>query len=1424
MLLTYSGDGCGPAASATGLYTINQQATITSVTTPNPNPFCTGTNLVLTANGVSGGAGASVYTWSGPGISSTTGATNVSPVFTPTAAVGAYSVLLSFNGTGCNNATQSTGIYTVAPTPNATIASGAGTFCGSTTITATGGAGGTIYFEGTTSGGTSTAVPSASQVVTVTGTYYFRSQSVAGCWGNEGSVTVSINPVPTAAPTNNGYICNGGTVTLSANASNATVFVWSGSSITGSISTPTTTATPTTLSVYTLAVTDGSGNPGCFNQYTTTVTVNAAPTATASNNGYICAGGTVTLTATPANGATVFTWIGPAFGPALGMTVTATPTLTSTYTLTVTDGSGHPGCSPTTPYTTTVSVNATPSASPTNDGPICAGGTVDLFANPSGGATVFNWSGAGLIPVSSATITATPTLTATYTLTVSDGSTQPGCAPLTQYTTAVTVSPNPTLVNATSNSPICATSDLILTAVGGANVTGYSWSGPVAITNSLTANASVPGAGTDASGTYTVVVNNGAGSGCTAAYTTVATVNPLPAVFNVTGGGGYCSDDTGVHIGLSGSESGVNYQLYLGATGVATVSGTGTALDFGLQTSLGTYTVLATNAATFCTSNMNGSAIVSINPSPANTYSLTSSDTDYCFGGTGVIVSLSGSEEGVNYQLYLGSYPVGDDTAGTGSAISFGYETGAGDYLAVATNATTGCKSTLTGYVSIVIDSLPRLYSVTGGGGYCLGGAGIDIGLSGSDLGISYNLYNSVTGSLGIDTGTGSALDFGSQAAAGTVSVVATNNTTHCQSVMVGTPVISINPLPTVYNVSGGGTYCEGTGGINISLTASDTGVTYSLYNDASFVTSVMGTGTGVLSFGLQTAAGTYTVSALRAFTGCSAAMADSAVIVMNPAPTIYSVTGGGPYCSSDPGVALGLGGSDTGVTYTLYNLAVPVGTYTATGGSLSFGIFPAGSYSVSAAYNFTGCTSNMSGVRSITVNASPVVYSVTGGGIYCSGTATVPHVFLSSSDTGVNYSLYDDGTFVGTFTSSIPGAIIDFGSLAIAGTYTVSAANAISGCSSNMADSAVIDVITPVTPSVSVSTGMGDTSCLGSMVMFTASGVNTGGAPGYSWTVNGTVVSGATASTYSYVPANGDVVTGVMMSSAACAAPATVSASDTITVLSNAAPGVTISANPGSTVCANTIVTLTAMPAFGGALPTYTWQKNGVTVLSVSGAAYSYTPLDGDHVSVEMTSDYPCLISDTVSGDIRINVGADVVPVVEIVAIPGTSIHTGEIDTLIANVTSGGAVTYQWLVNHLAISGATNSIYTSTFNNNDSVTCQVTSTNGCALSGFNTISITVYPVGISSVGFGDANLRLVPNPNKGEFSISGTLGATIDDEVTMEITDMLGQVIYKDKVTAHGGVMDQKITLSNTLSNGMYILNLHSGNGNKVFHFVVEQ
>ncbi len=86
------------------------------------------------------------------------------------------------------------------------------------------------------------------------------------------------------------------------------------------------------------------------------------------------------------------------------------------------------------------------------------------------------------------------------------------------------------------------------------------------------------------------------------------------------------------------------------------------------------------------------------------------------------------------------------------------------------------------------------------------------------------------------------------------------------------------------------------------------------------------------------------------------------------------------------------------------------------------------------------------------------------------------------------------------------------------------------------------------------------------------------------------------------------------------------------------------------------------------------------------------------------------------------------------------------------------------------------------------------------------------------------ASINVLPNPNKGTFSVKGNLGTLSDEEVTMEVTDVLGQVIYKSKVTARGGRLNETLTLSNTLANGMYILNVHSTTESKVFHFVIEQ
>ncbi|MBL7782694.1 MAG: T9SS type A sorting domain-containing protein [Saprospiraceae bacterium] len=93
----------------------------------------------------------------------------------------------------------------------------------------------------------------------------------------------------------------------------------------------------------------------------------------------------------------------------------------------------------------------------------------------------------------------------------------------------------------------------------------------------------------------------------------VVTVNPSPAIFTVTGGGEVCTtDNIGVAIGLSGSESNVSYQLLLNGNPInAPVQGTGNPISFGTHLTVGTYTVTATATPGNCTAPMMGSAVVS---------------------------------------------------------------------------------------------------------------------------------------------------------------------------------------------------------------------------------------------------------------------------------------------------------------------------------------------------------------------------------------------------------------------------------------------------------------------------------------------------------------------------------------------------------------------------------------------------------------------------------------------------------------------------------------------------------------------------------------------------------------------------------------------------------------------------------------------
>src|SRR4028118_2318058 len=116
---------------------------------------------------------------------------------------------------------------------------------------------------------------------------------------------------------------------------------------------------------------------------------------------------------------------------------------------------------------------------------------------------------------------------------------------------------------------------------------------------------------------------------------------------------------------------------------------------------------------------------------------------------------------------------------------------------------------------------------------------------------------------------------------------------------MTGSATVAVIAAPTAYAVTGGGSYCTGGDGVAIGLDGSQTGVDYQLKNGTANVgTAVAGTGSPI-SFGNQTAAGTYTVVAIRirGTAHCTSNMTGSKTIAITAAPTAYAVTGGGSYC-----------------------------------------------------------------------------------------------------------------------------------------------------------------------------------------------------------------------------------------------------------------------------------------------------------------------------------------------------------------------------------------------------------------------------------------------------------------------------------------------------------------------------------------------
>jgi hypothetical protein len=94
---------------------------------------------------------------------------------------------------------------------------------------------------------------------------------------------------------------------------------------------------------------------------------------------------------------------------------------------------------------------------------------------------------------------------------------------------------------------------------------------------------------------------------------------------------------------------------------------------------------------------------------------------------------------------------------------------------------------------------------------------------------------------------------------------------------------------PTVYNLSGSGSYCEGSSGRTIPLSNSDVGTSYQLTDGSNANVGIAKDGTGSALEWSNITAGSYTVVATNA--GGTATMNGTVVITMDPKPGKATIT-----------------------------------------------------------------------------------------------------------------------------------------------------------------------------------------------------------------------------------------------------------------------------------------------------------------------------------------------------------------------------------------------------------------------------------------------------------------------------------------------------------------------------------------------------
>jgi hypothetical protein len=496
-----------------------------------------------------------------------------------------------------------------------------------------------------------------------------------------------------------------------------------------------------------------SGSCSPLNSAAAVLTVNPAPSFTLQPvNIAVCAGNSVSFTATATGGSPAYQWqlstdAGVTFNNIPGATAAiysfvATLVQNNNQYRCVATGSCAP---PATSTAATLTVGSTLliNSQPANS-IVCAAGTANFSVSVSGtvtyqwqestngGTTYSNVANGGIysgVTTASLTLTGVPTSANGYLYRcVISGN----CPSINSLSGSLTVNTAPAITTQpVASSTICAAQNTAFNVIANGTALTYQWQVSIdgGITYSNLTNGAVYSNVTTATLNITgatATMNNykyrcNIGGTCTpSATTSISTLtvntpvsisaNPANVTLCENSNGSFSVTATGTapsyqwQVSTNGGTSFTNITNSTLYSGVTTAILTITSAGFNLNSNQYRCVISGTAPCGLLNSN---AGIITVNPAPAQ-FTVTGGGS-YCIGGNGVAVGISSSANGISYQLQLNGINNGTPVAGTGNALNFGNKTAAGNYTVIATNATTGCTNAMTGAVTVIINPLPTV-------------------------------------------------------------------------------------------------------------------------------------------------------------------------------------------------------------------------------------------------------------------------------------------------------------------------------------------------------------------------------------------------------------------------------------------------------------------------------------------------------------------------------------------------------------------------------------------------------------------------------------------------------------------------------------------------------------------------------------------